>query len=112
MSIRYRTLLPFVAAALAMPAAVQASAEWHPTLRGAGYTYHYDHFQSAKTRVQVMAEVDAARKDGTLASMIGHNVPLPSASTGPVKSRQQVVDEMRNESPQDRRARMEMLING
>jgi hypothetical protein len=44
--------------------------------------------------------------------MIGHNVPLPLASTGPVKSRQQVVDEMRNESPQDRRARMEMMING
>jgi hypothetical protein len=112
MSIRYRTLLPFVAAALALPAAVQASAEWHPTLRGAGYTYHYDHFQSTTARAQVLAKVDAARKDGTLASMSAHNVPLPLASTGPVKSRQQVVDEMRNESPQDRRARMEMLING
>jgi len=111
MSIRYRTLLPFVAAALAMPALAQASAEWHPTLRGAGYTYHPDHFQSTKTRAQVMAEVDAARTSGTPAS-IGHNVPLPLASTGPVKSRQQVVDKMRNESPQDRRARMEMLIGG
>ncbi len=111
MSIRYRTLLPFVAAALAMPALAQASAEWHPTLRGAGYTYHPDHFQSTKTRAQVMADVDAVRKDGTLAS-IGHNLPLPLASTGSVKSRQEVVDEMRSESPAEHRARMELLING
>ena len=27
-----------------------------------GFTYHPDHFQSTKTRAQVMAEVEAARK--------------------------------------------------
>jgi hypothetical protein len=111
MNIRYRILLPAVAAALAMPALAQASAEWHPTLRGAGYTYHPDHFQSAKTRAQVMAEVDAASKGSALAS-IGHNVPLPITSTDPGKSRQQVVAEMRSESPQDRRAKRKLLVNG
>jgi hypothetical protein len=35
------------------------------------------------------------------------NAPLPVKSTGPGKTRQEVINEMRNESPEARRARLE-----
>jgi hypothetical protein len=72
---------------------------------------HLDHWKSTKTRAQVMAEVEAARKDGTLALM-QRNAPLPIKATGPGKTRQQVIAEMLNESPEQRRARMELQSGG
>ena len=38
--------------------------------------------------------------------------PLPIKNAGPAKTRQQVIDEMRSESPKQRRARMELTTGG
>jgi len=104
-------LVPAVAFAFTLPLAAQANSVWHTAGGEAGVTYHPEHFKSAKTRAQVMAEVDAARKDGTLA-LLQRGAPLPVKSSEPPKTRQQVIDEMRAESPDARRARLELLTGG
>lgn len=104
-------LLPAVAIAMTLPLAAQANSVWHTASGEAGVTYHPDHFKSTKTRAQVMAEVEAARKDGTLALM-QRGAPLPIKNTGPAKTRQQVIDEMRSESPMQRQLRLEQYVGG
>jgi hypothetical protein len=59
----------------------------------------------------VLAELEAARKDGTLA-LIQRGAPLPIKNAGPAKTRHQGIDEMRSESPEQRRARMELPTGG
>jgi Domain of unknown function (DUF4148) len=111
MSFRNHAALPFVALVLTLPVMAQANSLYHPADTDAGYTEHPDHWKSTKTRAQVMVEVEAARKDGTLALM-QRNAPLPIKATGPGKTRQQVIAEMLNESPEQRRARTELLTGG
>jgi len=104
-------LVPAAAFAFTLPLAAQANSVWHPAAGEAGVTYHPEHFKGTKTRAQVMAEVDAARKDGTLV-LLQRGAPVPVKSSEPPKSRQQVIDEMRAESPDARRARLELLTGG
>ena len=104
-------LLPAVAIAMTLPLAAQANSVWHTAPGEAGVTYHPDHFKSTKTRAQVMAEVEAARKDGSLA-LLQRVAPLPMKSVESPKTRQQVIDEMRAESPDARRARLELMTGG
>ncbi|MDP1902614.1 MAG: DUF4148 domain-containing protein [Rubrivivax sp.] len=111
MNIRKHAILPLVAAALTLPVLAQASSLYHATSREAGFTFHPDHWKSTKTRADAIAEVEAARKDGTLALM-QRGAPLPAPSIGPAKTRQQVVAEMVNESPEQRRARLEQQVGG
>ncbi|ACM33643.1 MULTISPECIES: DUF4148 domain-containing protein [Comamonadaceae] len=84
-----------------------ASAEYmHPANNQAGVVVHNEHFKSEKTREQVRAETEAAMRQGPL-SYGESNFPrgakaAPSMSS---KTRQQVIDEMRNETPAQREAR-------
>lgn len=107
MNIRKYTVMSFIAAALAMPALSYANSEWHTPIGEAVVTYHPDHVQSKKTRAEAQAEVEAARKDGTLEKM-SRGAPLPPKSTGPAKTRQQVIDELRNQTPEERRAQAQL----
>lgn len=111
MNLRKTTALCVVAAAITLPGMSFASSEWHPTGGEAGGTYHPNHATSTKTRAAVIAELDAARKDGTLAIM-QRGGAIPIKSTGPGKTREQVVSELRNESPEARRARMHSHSGG
>ncbi|MCR5864579.1 DUF4148 domain-containing protein [Aquincola sp. J276] len=96
-----------VITAVALPGLSQATSLYHAADGEAGFTYHPDHAKNGKTRAEVLAELDAARKDGTLAQM-QRNAPVTVRSTGPGKTRQEVLNEMRNESPEARRERLEM----
>ena len=98
-------------AALALPMAAQADSLWPPASNEQGFTYHPDHFKSTKTRAQVLAEVEAARKDGTL-TLMQRGLPVPIKSSAAPKTRQQVVDEMRSEAPEAQRARLELYSGG
>jgi hypothetical protein len=59
----------------------------------------------------VLAEVEAARKDGTL-TLMQRGLPVPIKSSAAPKTRQQVVDEMRSEAPEAQRARLELYSGG
>lgn len=111
MNLRQATALSVVAVAITLPAASFAKSEWHPTNNEAGVTYHPDHARSTKSRADVLAELDAARKDGTLFIM-QRGGAVPIKSTGPGKTRDEVRSELRNESPEARRARMQLLQGG
>lgn len=112
MNSTHRILLPMAAAvALAAPLMAQASSTWHPAANEAGGTAQPDHATTSKTRAEVQAETEVARKDGSLA-LLRIGVPLTPKSTAAPKTRQQVIAEMNNESAESRRARELALIGG
>ena len=76
MNFRKHAALPLVALAMTLPVLAQANSLYHPAQGEVGFTEHLDHWKSTKTRAQVMAELEAARKDGTLA-LIQRGAPLP-----------------------------------
>ena len=104
-------LVPAVAFAFTLPLAAQANSVWHNAGGEAGVTYHPEHFKSAKSRADVLADLEAARKDGSL-WFLQRGIPVSVRNAGPSKTREQVIGEMRNESAEVRRARMEMQIGG
>ncbi len=111
MNFRKHAAMPLVALALTLPVLAQANSLYHPTAGEAGFTEHPDHWKSTKTRAEVLAEVEAARKDGTLL-LIQRGAPLPQKATGPAKTRQQVIAEIRNEPAGERRARLALQTGG
>lgn len=111
MNVRQATMLSVFTAAITLPGLSFANSMWHPANSEVGFTYHPDHVKSTMTRAAVLAEVEAARKDGTLALM-QRGAPLPAKAVGPSRTRQQVISEVMNESVEQRRARMEMHGGG
>lgn len=106
MNFRKTAALPLVALAMTLPVLAQANSLYHPAQGEVGFTEHPDHWKSNKTRAEVRAEIEAARKDGTL-TLIQRGAPLPIRDSSPAKTRQQVIDEMHSESPMQRRLRLE-----
>lgn len=100
-----------VMATIALPGLSQASSVYHPANGEPGFTHHPDHFKSTKSRADVVSEVEAARKDGTLA-LLQRGIPVPIKNAAPAKARQQVIQEMRSETPEQRRIRMEQFPGG
>ncbi|MCU0919523.1 MAG: DUF4148 domain-containing protein [Burkholderiaceae bacterium] len=109
MNIRKCTVAVFMAVTSVLPAVSYATSQWHSTDSEAGVIYQPDHFKSNTTRTEVVAGVGKARSDGTL--VVGERGdPVPSVKTaGADKTRQQVTDEMRNQSPAERQAQMQLL---
>lgn len=108
---QHRLSLSYVITSIAAVAALglpgMASAEyWHPANNEAGVVVHPEHFKSEKTREQVRAETKAAMRQGLL-SYGESNYPrgADAAQTTSNKSRQQVIDEIRNETSAQREAR-------
>lgn len=81
-----------IGSAVASPLAASAASEYHPAPTEAGVTYHPDHMSNNRTRAQIVAETDAARKHPfwRLASV---GAPWPAAKTGPGRSRDEVYRE-------------------
>ncbi|WP_370680949.1 DUF4148 domain-containing protein [Comamonas sp. GB3 AK4-5] len=104
---------PFTAAALlvasfAAPGMAAAESYWHPTNNEAGAKAYPEHFKSSKTRAQVQAEAAAAAREGA-SRFNSSNYPAPVKSEGPGKTRQQVMDELTQETPAQRNARQQAL---
>ena len=89
--------------ALALPGMASAAYE-HPTNTEAGVAVYPEHFISQKTREQVKAETEAAMREGRL-SFGESSFPMAPTVTGPGKSREEVLQELRNETPAAREAR-------
>lgn len=80
MKLTHLVAMKAIILATALPMAAQADSLWHPASNEQGFTYHPDHFKSTKTRAQVLAEVEAARKDGTL-TLMQRGLPVPIKSS-------------------------------
>jgi len=96
-------------AALGLPGL--ASAAGHPTNNQAGVVVHPERFKSEKTREQVIAETKAAMQQGRL-SYGESNYPIRTPDAGPGKTREQVINELRSESPAERDARLRLYSAG
>ncbi len=69
-----------------------------------------DHIKSSKTRIEVLQEVEDARKDGSLV-LYQRGAPLPVKMDEPGKTRDQVLQEMQNISANEK-LRMKELYSG
>ncbi len=98
------TVIASVATVAALGLPGMASADyWHPTNDEIGVVVHPEHFKSDKTRKQVRAEAEAAMQQGRLS--FGESSYPRGAATAQAalnKTRQQVIDEMRNETSAQR----------
>ena len=111
MNTRQRILLPFIATVLAAPAMAQASSLWHLPSGEAGFITQPEHLVSTRSRADVVAEVMAAQKNGTL-SLIRLYGPMQGRAAEPSKTRQQVIDELNGESPEARSVRLALMPGG
>lgn len=105
-SFKFAFTTAVVIASVALPGLSQATSTDHTTNTDASFAYHPDHATGSKARANVLAELDAARKDGTLV-LIQRCAPVPIESTTPAKTRQQVISEILDESPEARQVRLE-----
>ena len=104
-------LLALSFAALSLTAANTAFARSyiHPSNSEKGYVAVPEHFKSDKTRAQVQAEAAEFVKNGGPETFRSRNYPPLDTTQASTKTRQQVIDEFMNESPAQRKARLEML---
>ncbi|MET4578230.1 DUF4148 domain-containing protein [Ottowia thiooxydans] len=96
-----------IAATLGLPGIASAAYE-HPASNEAGVVVHSEHFKSEKSRAQIKAEAEAAIHQGRL-SYGESNYPRPLPRVGPGKTREDVINELRNESPTERDARLRSM---
>jgi hypothetical protein len=80
----------------------------HPANNEQGVSVHPDHFVSQKTRAQVKAETEAAIKQGGL-SFGESSFPREIPRSGSGKTREHVIQELRDESPSEREARLQSI---
>ncbi|WP_354449435.1 DUF4148 domain-containing protein [Ottowia thiooxydans] len=80
----------------------QASSAWH---QGNGDIVRFtpEHVASTKTRAQVNAELNAVIANGTL-RYYQWSVPVPAKATAQSVTRQQVIEDMLNQTPKQQRA--------
>ena len=95
---------------LGLPGMASAAYE-HPANNEKGIIVHQEHWKSEKTREQVIAETKAAMQQGRL-SYGESNYPIRTPDAGPGKTREQVINEMLNESPAERDARLRLYSPG
>ena len=95
---------------LGLPGMASAAYE-HPANNEIGVIVHPEHFKSEKTRAQVKADAEAAMRQGRL-SYGESNYPIRTLDAGPGKTREQVVNELRSESPAERDARLRLYSAG
>ncbi len=114
MNYRKSILLSVVATALAAPGFSFAESLWEPAKGNSGGNFRADHFQSTKTRAEVMQELQAARQDGSLLSTSdlerGLTVPTKNAELG--KTRAQVQKELLTMSAEDKQRARQLYIGG
>jgi hypothetical protein len=96
-------------AALLLPGVASAAGYMHPANNEAGVVVHPEHFQSSKTRAQVVAEAEAAVRQGGTSRFNASVYPAASPQTGAGKTRQEVINELLNETPAQREARQRAM---
>lgn len=92
-------------AALLLPGVASAAGYIHPATNEAGATVHPSHFQSNKTRAQVVADAETAVRQGGASRFNQGVYPAAPAQSGGAKTRQDVVNELLRETPAQRDAR-------
>lgn len=95
MTIRKSILLSAVALAFAAPGFSSATSLWYPEKGDSGGEFRADHFQSTKTRSEVLQEVQVARQDGSLLSTseLERGITRPAKTVGTPNTRAEVIND-------------------
>lgn len=102
MNIHKTLTIAAMAAVLAIPGLVSATSLWHESNGEGGATFHPDHIKSTKTRAEVLQELEAARKDGSL-WYLNRGLPVPVKNAGPGRTRDEVQKEVLELTVEERR---------
>ena len=95
------SILTIVAGVLSAPVAAHAASAWH---EGNGNMVQFTpHHIGSQPRTEVQADTRAAREGGTL-STYQRAIPVPGKSSASPKTRAEVIEEMRTQSPEARQA--------
>lgn len=99
------------AAALALlaPGIASATSVWHWSANAQGYTENWAHFQSIRTRADVMADLKAARSDRRL-GVFSFSVWFPAPQATTPLTRTEVMQALQDMTPAERAARQQMMI--
>ena len=96
-----KLILSLTTAAFLAPSAAMASSLYHEAGGEVGATTHPRHVSDDLLRGDVQKTVDAARKDGSL-DILSRGGVVPTKSTEPAKTREQVRAEFLNMTPEER----------
>ena len=96
-----------IAGLLGAPLAASAASAWHQG-NGDVVTFTPEHVGSGRTRADADGEVAAARQAGTLA-LYQKSASVTVKSTSAAKTRAQVIEEMRNQTPEELKAQKELF---
>ena len=104
-----KTLMTIVGLAglLTFPMAAHAGSAWHPG-NGDVVAFTPEHVNAGRSRDAVRTEVAEAQRNGTL-RRYQSGIPVPAKSSIQPKTRAQVVEEMRNQSPEALKAQKELF---
>ena len=110
MIIRKTILLSAVAVAFAAPGLSSATSLWFPAKGDSGGEFRADHFQSTKSRAEVLQELQAAPKDSTSFSTNERNRTSKVAAqpAGMSKTRAEVQQELLAVSTEDKQRAREL----
>jgi hypothetical protein len=99
--------LMIVAGLIFAPVAASAASAWHQG-NGDVVTFTPEHIGAKRQRAEVRAEVNAASEARTLGSYQRGVLP-PARNSAAPKTRVQVIEEMRNQTPEQLRAQKELF---
>lgn len=92
-----------------MPGVASASGYTHPANNEAGIVVHSEHFKSTKSRSEVRAEAKQAVVEGGDSRLRAGKYPSDTQVSNSGKTRQQVIDELMKESPDQRESREQAM---
>lgn len=112
MNFRRHVFTIAVAAAVLSPVAAFAETEFHPANGEIGYVQFPSHAKPSNvSRDQVAGEVTMARKEGWFYNAQRYGI-FPNKVSAAPKTRDQVINEMRAETPAERKARADLSKGG
>lgn len=107
MNIHKALAVSAIAVVLAMPGFASATSLWSHAVGEAGATFQPDHITSTKTRADVLQELEAARKDGSLWFLQrGYQFPFKNIGSG--RTRGEVRKAVLNQTLEERQ-RLQMI---
>lgn len=95
---------------LVTPGLVSATSPWHESRGDGDAILHVNDIKSTRTRAEVLQELEASRKDGSL-WYPQRGLPVPVKNAGPGRTREEVQKEVLNLSVEERR-QLQMIGNG
>ncbi|BDR09405.1 DUF4148 domain-containing protein [Comamonas thiooxydans] len=94
-----------ITASLLIPGIASASEYWHSANNESGVVTHPEHFKSVKSRKEINAEAAQAVVEGGDSRMRSGKYPGNTPVSSSEKARQQIIDELLKESPEQRESR-------